>query len=215
MPWHVQATEGFTRTTPEAIDNATQIYNILASRGWTVNAVCGVLGNMQAESGLNPWRWQNDEILASTDTHELTNHTRHAYGLPQFDTASKYIDNAKNIAGYGPNFSDKAGSLYDGYAQTVYIDEHADYYSSNAYPIEYNDYKKLTYSGGYCAVVWLYNYERPEVPSASQAAREEAGNYWFSVLGGTAPVDPDPPTGGGGTSTRGKIWFYLRNINNN
>ena len=34
--------------------NATYIWNALGSQGWTLNAVAGMLGNMQSESALNP-----------------------------------------------------------------------------------------------------------------------------------------------------------------
>lgn len=34
--------------------NATYIANALRQRGWTLNAICGMLGNMQSESTINP-----------------------------------------------------------------------------------------------------------------------------------------------------------------
>ena len=34
--------------------NATYIWNALSSQGWTLNAVAGILGNMQSESAINP-----------------------------------------------------------------------------------------------------------------------------------------------------------------
>lgn len=34
--------------------NATYIYSALTNYGWTLNAICGVLGNMQSESSINP-----------------------------------------------------------------------------------------------------------------------------------------------------------------
>ena len=34
--------------------NATYIWNALGSQGWTLNAVAGMLGNMQSESTINP-----------------------------------------------------------------------------------------------------------------------------------------------------------------
>ena len=34
--------------------NATYIWNYLREQGWTLNAVAGVLGNMQSESSINP-----------------------------------------------------------------------------------------------------------------------------------------------------------------
>ena len=34
--------------------NATYIWKALGSQGWTLNAVAGMLGNMQSESSINP-----------------------------------------------------------------------------------------------------------------------------------------------------------------
>ena len=34
--------------------NAIYLNNSLQSQGWTLNAICGMLGNMQSESSINP-----------------------------------------------------------------------------------------------------------------------------------------------------------------
>lgn len=34
--------------------NARYIYTYLKSAGWTINAISGLLGNMQSESAINP-----------------------------------------------------------------------------------------------------------------------------------------------------------------
>ena len=34
--------------------NATYLYGYLIQEGWTVNAISGMLGNMQSESAINP-----------------------------------------------------------------------------------------------------------------------------------------------------------------
>ena len=34
--------------------NAEYIWRVLGSKGWTLNAVAGVLGNMESESSINP-----------------------------------------------------------------------------------------------------------------------------------------------------------------
>lgn len=34
--------------------NAIYLNNSLQSQGWTLNAICGMLGNMQSESTINP-----------------------------------------------------------------------------------------------------------------------------------------------------------------
>ena len=44
-----------TSKTNPSYANAKEIYNFFKSRGWTVNAICGLLGNMHWESdGLQP-----------------------------------------------------------------------------------------------------------------------------------------------------------------
>ena len=35
-----------------SLNNAKQIYNFFINKGWTRNAICGMLGNMWAESGI-------------------------------------------------------------------------------------------------------------------------------------------------------------------
>lgn len=34
--------------------NALYLYSALSNAGWTLNAICGMLGNMQSESAINP-----------------------------------------------------------------------------------------------------------------------------------------------------------------
>ena len=43
----------------EMTDNAKYIYTFFKNLGWTANAICGMLGNMQRESTLNPGVWQS------------------------------------------------------------------------------------------------------------------------------------------------------------
>ena len=56
--WHAKNLYGYSRESSEAQDNAVMIYKALVqSLGWTLNSVSAVLGNMEWESGYNPWRW--------------------------------------------------------------------------------------------------------------------------------------------------------------
>lgn len=190
--WHVKDKGGFANDSTEALDNATLIYGILSGYGWTLNAVAGLLGNVCVESGLNPWRWQNNHIGASTGSPW----TSSGYGLVQFTPASKYIDDsrAQSFEGYGPNFSDRKGSANDGDAQLEFVDKYADYAKTDAYPLTYAQYKASTADAEYLAAAWLYNYERPADPSASIASRKANAKYWYEALSG---VTPTPPGGGG------------------
>lgn len=60
--------------------NATYIYNYLGSRGWTANAIAGMLGNFEAESTINPGRYQGDVETGS------------GWGLAQWTPHAKYTD---------------------------------------------------------------------------------------------------------------------------
>lgn len=209
MPWNAKSTGAYSRDSAEALENANLIYGTLNARGWTVNAVSGLLGNMGAESGYNPWRWQSDDIGVSTGSPW----TNKGYGFVQFTPGGKYIDSeaAKAMSGYGPNFSDKSGLASDGYAQMLFVDQYADYYPTTSYPLSYADFKASTQSPAYLARAWLYNYERPADPGATEQARAENAEYWYQILSGEEPP-PDPGPGPGPPSSRRKmpIWMMCR-----
>ena len=44
-------------TQGEMESNAKEIYTYLSDKGWTINAISGMLGNMQRESTINPGLW--------------------------------------------------------------------------------------------------------------------------------------------------------------
>ena len=92
MAWHNKQTGYYSRTSTEAYDNAIMVYNILSSWGWHRSSVCAVLGNMEVESGYNPWRWQGDSVPVEGNTAYIgtnpTTNTNHAYGLMQFSFPS-------------------------------------------------------------------------------------------------------------------------------
>lgn len=191
--WHAKTTGGYDRTDTEAIENALCAYKYLLTKGWTLNAFCGMWGNVEYESGYNPWRWESDSVPSYPSTPS------YGYGLPQFTPSSKYISSpyAQSYTGYSPNWSDHAGTPDDGAAQIQFIDEHADYYPTATYDLSYSVYKISTYSAGLMAKAWLYNYERPADPGATENDRAAAAEYWYDLL-----IQYDP-------SAR-KPWKYLQ-----
>lgn len=176
--WQAKQTGGYARTDPEALQNALCTYRKLSALGWSLNAICGVYGNMEAESGYNPWRWESDDVPSYPSTPS------YGYGLPQFTPSSKYISDshAQSYAGYSPNWSDHAGTPNDGDAQLEFIHNYADYYPTSEFPLTFQEYKISTYNAGLMAIAWLYNYERPADPEATKWDRFDAANYWFGVL---------------------------------
>lgn len=145
MSWHGKATGGYSRLSTEATDNAQMVADMLITHfGWTLEAVCGVCGNMQFEVGFNPLRWQNDNIKSVYEARS----TSMGYGLIGWTPARKYLFNnaasssgvvyfpdygQESYPGYSPNFSDQPGSAADGYAQTFLIGASMEKHSPNIY----------------------------------------------------------------------------------
>lgn len=72
-------------TDTEKKSNAKIIYNYLKYKGWSKNAICGAIANMDAESSLSPGR------------HEIEDHDNDgdkAYGLLQWDPPTKWTNYA-------------------------------------------------------------------------------------------------------------------------
>lgn len=195
MGWNAKATGAYLRTSSQAIENAREIYSILSGLGWTLNAVCGLLGNVGYESGYNPWRWQGDSI--GTSSSGL------GYGLVQWTPAGNYINDnvAKTYSGYNPNYSGHTGNASDGRAQVLFINlnqvddgeggKGAQYYVNPdySYNVTWPQYKVSALGAGYLAKAWLHNFERPEDQSTSvENERAEEAEYWYNLLsGGTTP----------------------------
>lgn len=189
--WRNKAIGAYGRLSAESYDNALSVYACLSAWGWTLEAVCGLLGNIESESGYNPWRWQSDIVLPEGDPR-IGYQNAHAYGLCQWDPAGKYINNAVSFQGYGPNYSDKSGSQYDGTAQMWYLDNYADYYPTSSYPLSYAQYKAATidnYTIDYLTRAWFNNFER----GTWDENRVRAAEYWYTTLGGILPPEPPEP----------------------
>ena len=195
MPWHNKNTCAYGRESAEALDNARMGYSILAARGFTLEAFCAVWGNVEHESGYNPWRWQGDSVLPVGDPR-IGYQNAHAYGLVQWDPASKYIDGGASYSGYGPNYSDRQGSSNEGTAQLNFLDATAvssGQYFPNPnynYQISYANFKAATlnqYSMEWLTRAWFHNYER----GTWSNSRVTAAQYWYDALSGEPPA-PQP-----------------------
>ena len=54
MAWHAKPSGGYNAYSVAGIDNIFEINNNLQS--FHIAAISGIIGNIMAESGLNPWR---------------------------------------------------------------------------------------------------------------------------------------------------------------
>lgn len=156
--------------------NARYIYNYLASRGWSVNAIAGMLGNMQTESTINPGIWQN-----------LNEGVGPAFGLVQWDPYTKYTNwCAEN--GLNPSEMDSALQRIE-----YELENGLQYYPTSSYPETFAQFKTSTKSPNYLGMAFLANYERPANPD--QASRGDQAEAWYTFLTGEpAPENPTEPT---------------------
>lgn len=197
--WHAQATGGYTESSVEARDNAQMTYGILHSLGWSLNAICGYLGNVGSESAYNPWRWEGDDIQGPDGSG--------GYGLVQWTPASNYIQNATAQAqlGYNPNYAGHLGNVSDARAQLYFMHVWTagnQWIATGSYPETWAQFVKSTQSPEYLASAFLYNFERPADPSATEADRRAAARRWYDYLGGITPPTP-------GASSGLPLWILL------
>lgn len=164
--------------------NATYIYNYLSAKGWSVNAIAGLLGNMQHESSINPGRWQSEDV----------GNVSMGYGLCQWTPSTKYTSWCTQNKFTDPSTMDaNLGRL-------IYeVENMIQYYATDGYPESFSEFTKSMKSPYYLACAFAWNYERSYVvlygsESEREALRQKRGgsaNEWFEYLtGGEAPVIP-------------------------
>ena len=145
--------------------NAQEIMSQLTSRGWTKNAVAGMLGNMQTESTINPGVWES-----------LSPNVNNGYGLVQWTPATKLI-----------SWAESEGLDYtSGDAQLQRIDwevaNNQQWIATSQYPMSFQEFKVSTLTPEYLAQVFIRNYERPRNPN--QPIRSTQARYWYDNLEG-------------------------------
>ena len=215
MAWQAKPYGGYDKESDEAKANAELIVGILTNDGWSINAACAILGNLQGESGLNPWRWESDNVptIAEFQSWDSEEAKTHGYGLFQFTPASKYINNAQSYYGYSPHFADSAGNTTDGQAQINYFKNTADdswlgglydyYYPEfiaigvnidTFYFLSFDEFKTSTLTPAELAGAFELKYERPsaEAAASSYNTRATTANYWYEYFEHHPPTPPIP-----------------------
>lgn len=210
MAWYAKPSGPYAPRTPEGTGNIREINDILSGEGYTTEAISGVIGNMIAESGLNPWRWQSDAVNYAA-----------GYGLFQYTPASSYFEKCSGLAAYAPNLSvtgvTEGAKPTDGIAQVIgFVDnllgkwirgcwrsywdpqDYPDYYALrktvlNAYGdgnnltqkqfSKINNIRDATFS-------FLACFEGPAVPHLEQ--REVNAVIAYEIITGHEPPTPPP-----------------------
>ncbi len=150
-------------TLEEMTVNAQYIYDYLTAKGWTKNAICGMLGNMQTESTINPSIWQ------SLDDSDPSG----GYGLVQWTPSTKYTDWClSNGLVYSEMDSNLLRIEYEVANNLQWIHP----------TMTFEDYTLSIDTPYNLGIMFLTYYERPLDPD--QPTRGTQAEYWYNTLTG-------------------------------
>lgn len=158
-------------TMAEMENNAEIIWNFFGSLGWTINAVSAMLGNMEAESTINPGRWEGDNV----------GNLSGGFGLVQWTPATKLrVWISETYASV---------DFTNGYFQMERIKYEHDYggqwIKTSKYPLTFQEWSISEKPPAYLAEAFLINYERPGDQSDSvKRYRGALAEKWYTVLTG-------------------------------
>ncbi len=153
--------------------NASYIMAYLLQKGWSREAIAGMLGNMTVESTINPG------ICQSLDVGNLSG----GVGLVQWTPATKYLHWAddNHLQRFHMD-SQLKRILYEVDNNIQWINS-LDPQGRSFYEFTISEDSPFS-----LAVAFLHAYERPASPNDEQ--RGNLGNYWYEELTGIVPSSP-------------------------
>ena len=163
-------------STSQMQNNATEFYNYFTNKGATIEAICGMLGNIQRESTLNPGIKQGSS-------------TSLGWGLIQW-TPSTVLTNWCKTYGY---------NWYDGSAQCERISCEGEgtkgaggyWLPTHDYPYSWSEFIALT---DVAEATKAYLYERERAGIGALDLRLKYASEWYEYFSGKPPTPPTPPT---------------------
>ncbi len=217
LKWIIPVVKGaeYTRSLPlndeQFLNNCKCFYGEMHARGWSLNAICGILGNIQSESGCNPNRWQNDSASSLPLTKE-------GFGLVQWTPYTNCTDWLKEKGYWGKfaQYGTAECNLIDWEFSSSVPHEREQWYPVSGYEMTKEEFKTSTKSPSYLAMAFLYNYERPKDPYQPIRATQAQNIYNYlknvkpelpdgAILDGDYnPLDPDNPT----SQSKKNKWMY-------
>lgn len=170
--------------------NAQYILNYFLSKGWTKNAICGMLGNMQSESTINPGIWE------SLNEGNVSG----GFGVVQWTPATKLI-NWCNSLSPSIDYHDIESQC----KRILWESENEEQWVQNK-PMSFKDFTHSTDTPENLAQVFIANYERPAEPNQPQ--RSTQARYWYGNLeGGNVPITPIKHN-----KCKPPIWLFIRRM---
>ncbi|MEG0160144.1 phage tail tip lysozyme [Carnobacterium sp.] len=153
------------------MDNAKYIFTFFKEKGWTAQSICGMLGNLQGESGIIA---DKDEIGGGG-----------GYGLVQWTPKSNLVNWAN---ANGLNYRELETQCKRIQWE---LDNGQQFYATGSFPLSFTQFTKSTQSPTYLANVFIHNYERPA--NTNQPQRGVWAEEWYRIMQSSTPEPPFIP----------------------
>jgi surface antigen len=163
----------FYLTKSQMQKNARYIYAYLRAQGWTLEAIAAMLGNMEAESTINPGIWESLDA----------GNTNGGFGLVQWTPATKFFDWCEE--------NNLSPTDIDANLQRILyeVENRVQWIATAAHDMTFQEFTQSTAAVETLAKAFLLNYERPGDQSESvQEYRAELARYWYDYLMGSGGV---------------------------
>lgn len=169
----------------EMDNNAQIIASYLTNKGWTKEAISGMLGNMQSESTINPGIWQS-----------LSENPNLGYGLVQWTPSTKWSSWA----------SENGYAMDDGYGQLGRILYEVDnnlQWQQVTTTLTFKQFTQFTGSVEEATILFEQNYEQHA--GDIQPERQQHALYYYNKLDFSGGITPELPRK---SKRKLKIWMY-------
>lgn len=184
---------GFTEA--DKVNNATIIASYLKTVGYNMAALCGVIGNMEWESYLNPGQWQIGYAIEQWPPAGV------GFGLVQWTPWTKFSNWAG--ASWRTNYTKQLERL------EFERQNGEQWYARDPFPgVTWWDYMNWEGAAGYAAECWCNNYER----GTWAAQRATYAEKWYTYFRANPIPDWAPP---GSLSANIPIWLLFKIRENN
>lgn len=202
--------------------NAHKVKNALLAGGWTLNAICGTLGNMQCESFMSPayiqatnrWRLPNNAAsLSDVPNSVMQNFYKEYYGDPNRNYGIGLVQwdgkgiTRQKLVGYAEN---NGWNWYDGDTQTsrILYEQANNIQWQSTVTIGGVAYNWSTYPTGTAtpenmAEAWRTGYEVGGDDTVVQ--RQENARRWYDYF------ITDPPSPPGPARPLSPVFFFMYN----
>ena len=199
MSWIVKVGVEPSMTKEEKDNNAIEFYNFFGTRnaGYTLECISAMLGNIHAESKVNPGCMETGQWYGDTS----------GVGLVQW-TDGYILRDWCDLHGW---------DWYDGYAQCEKLAEELEmptagqWYPTSQYPYSQEQFRQMT-DIDLAVKSFIYEYLRPAEWAVVQSLQERLSmaHYYYELLTGHQPIPPTPPTPIIPTKSKMKLMYYLK-----